>query len=160
MPFFYLSTVSWSTIEIIFLLLEIPLHWQIVNFLCWKFLWIDRRKNMHLIILCICRLHTPNQWSLLHRCRVWSLPGKIFPCRLSKSIFPSRSSLLTGALSKILEEKRKDPREHWREIASAVHSAMEELEELQAKIISLENKQGGETRLNNLMFTAKEISEN
>ena len=61
--------------------------------------------------------------------------------------------------SKILEEKRKDPREHWREIASAVHSAMEELEELQAKIISLENKQGGETRLNNLMFTAKEISE-
>ena len=66
---------------------------------------------------------------------------------------------LTGALSKILEEHRKDPREHQREMASTVLSAMEELEELKAKIIALENEQVGETRLNDLMCTAKEISE-
>ena len=40
-----------------------------------------------------------------------------------------------------------------------VNSAMEELNELQAKIINLQYEEVGETRLNDLMGTTKELSE-
>ena len=58
----------------------------------------------------------------------------------------------------ILKENRKDPIEHQRKIKSTVNSAIKKLNELQANIIDLQYEEVGETRLNNLMGIAKELS--
>ena len=49
-----------------------------------------------------------------------------------------------------------DPREHQREIMLTVNSAIEELNELQEEVMDLHYE---ETRFNNLLGVAKELSE-
>ena len=66
---------------------------------------------------------------------------------------------LARALSNILKEERRNPRDHQREVTANINSTIEELNELQEEIIKLPYEEVGETRLNNLMSIAKELSE-
>ena len=66
---------------------------------------------------------------------------------------------LARALSNIWKEERKNPRDHQREVMANINSAIEELNELQEEIRKLHYEEVGETRLNNLMGIAKELSE-
>ena len=67
--------------------------------------------------------------------------------------------MLAGALSNILEEERRDPRDRQREVTANINSTIEELDDLQEEISILPYEEVGETRLNDLMSTAKELSE-
>ena len=66
---------------------------------------------------------------------------------------------LTGALSNILKEDKKYPRDRQREVTANINSTIEELDDLQEEISILPYEEVGETRLNDLMGTAKELSE-
>ena len=65
---------------------------------------------------------------------------------------------LAGALSNILKEDKRNPRDHQREVTANINSTVEELKELQEEIIKLPYEEVGETRLNDLMSIAKELS--
>ena len=65
---------------------------------------------------------------------------------------------LAGALSNILKEERRNPRDHQREVTTNINFTIEELNELQEEIIKLPYEEVGETRLNDLMSIAKELS--
>merc|ERR1711954_279233 len=67
--------------------------------------------------------------------------------------------MLAGALSDILKEERRNPRDHQREVTTNINFTIEELNELQEEIIKLPYEEVGETRLNDLMSIAKELSE-
>ena len=66
---------------------------------------------------------------------------------------------LAGALSNILKEERRNPRDHQREVTTNINFTIEELNKLQEEIIKLPYEEVGETRLNDLMSIAKELSE-
>ena len=66
---------------------------------------------------------------------------------------------LAGALSNILKEERRNPRDHQREVTTNINFTIEELNELQEEIIKLPYEEVGETRLNDLMSIAKDLSE-
>merc|ERR1711954_229265 len=67
--------------------------------------------------------------------------------------------MLAGALVNILKKERRNPRESKREVTANINSTIEELDELQEEISILPYEEVGETRLNDLLSTAKELSE-
>ena len=67
--------------------------------------------------------------------------------------------MLARALSNILKEERRNPRDCQREVTANINSTIEELDDLQEEISILPYEEVGETRLNDLMSTAKELSE-
>ena len=66
---------------------------------------------------------------------------------------------LTRALSNILKEDKKNPRDRQREVTANINSTIEELDDLQEEISILPYEEVGETRLNVLMSTTKELCE-